>query len=181
MLEALARLKTECGVLVLHGVKVAEREEWARLQRDRSVQLADEFPRDEDRRLSMHDKDFLLDREVIREPPRPARPRLVREAFQSRHPIGMHNVRRVALRGNRKGATRCFDPGIEAIHERHASGGRGGRRQEQRVVAPCADAGDGAAGEAAEAVGFQPFGVERCEGSGHEIRQVWVVRCGEGG
>ena len=52
-----------------------------------------------------------------------------------------------------------------------------------RAVAhmPCPVVANGnvhSAGKAAEAVGFEPFGVERWEGGGHGFRQMRVVRCG---
>ena len=84
--------------------------------------------------------------------------------FDPGRAIGMDHIRRVALRGEGEASVRRLHVGVEPIHQHDASGRRRGRGEQERVIAPGANAGDGPAGEPAQAVRFDPLcvGINRC-------------------
>src|SRR5207247_5841902 len=109
-------------------------------------------------RASGLDEDAVLDQAPVGQAERPAWPRLGGEALDALGAVGVNDVRRVALRGEGYRPARGLDPRLKPVHQHDAAGGRGGRGEEERVVAPCADPTRRTRGEAAEAVGLEPLG-----------------------
>ena len=71
----------------------------------------------------------------------------------------MNDLREVALGRNGKLSFICLHPRVEPIDEHHSPGRRGGRSQEQGMIAPRANATDRATGKSPEAIGFEPLRV----------------------
>ncbi len=154
------RLEPEARVLVMQAVIVPARQQ--RPDHEAHVTAAaHEPPAQDDLAALVAGDDLLRDLGAVLGPERPGRPRLGVEAGDPRMAVGMHHVRRVALGAQREAAPGRLDPGLDAVDQHDPAGRRGGGRQEQRVVAPCAHPGDGAGGEAALPVGLEPFCVRR--------------------
>ncbi len=128
-LERFSRIETKRAVLVMGCVEVAARKERPHAKDHRPVRLADEFPAKHDGGLSMWDEQFLLHAQCLGNPPCPSRPPLVRESRQPARAIGMHDIRRIALRRQCDRTARRLDKGIETVDQHHAPGRRSRRAE----------------------------------------------------
>jgi hypothetical protein len=101
------------------------------------------------------------DLEPVRQRVGPRGPGIATEPRETRGSVGVRDVGRVALGGEREPTLGRLDPRVEPVDEHDPPGGGRGRHGERRVIAARADAVDASKGEAAEPVGFEPL----CGGS----------------
>src|SRR5262249_11345185 len=87
----------------------------------------------------------------------PGGPRIWLECFDALRAIGLYDVGRIALRGERAWAAGRLEPRLAAVHEHDASRRRCRRGQEKRVIAARPDPAHGSRCEAAEPVRLEPF------------------------
>ncbi len=165
-----AGLAVQGTVLVVGGVVVAPREQRPDDQADRvgRVGRLDQAPPDHRARFAARHHDLLADARPVRGAELPRRPRLRRERLDARGAVRVHDVGHVALARERHQPRRRLEPGLEAVDEHDAAGRRCRRRQQQRVIAPRADAVDRARGKPAQAISLQPFSYVVPKRCGHE-------------
>ena len=75
----------------------------------------------------MHNKDLLLDLAAVFERKDPLRPGIQREFLNAPRAVGLHDIRRIELRGERICTGSRFHPGVEAVDEDQTARGRLGR------------------------------------------------------
>jgi hypothetical protein len=165
----------EGRVLVMQRVHVAAGEE--RTHRQPRGLALQQPPGDHDGRLPSRHEQLLLDGGAVVQPPLPGRPGLRREAVQTA-PAGirMGDSGPIPLTAERVRPRGRGDGRIEAVHQHEPGGGGTRGRQQDGVIATGAEATHGPAGEAAQAVGFQPLG-PGVDGEGHRgaaaLRPSW--------
>jgi len=85
-------------------------------------------PAQNDRRLPVGNEKLMLDEDIIVQFEPEYRPRPELEFSKPRDPIRTDDLGGVALRREKKLAARCFDPGIEPVHEDCSTRWWSGRR-----------------------------------------------------
>ncbi len=165
------RLALEHAILVVGGVVVAAREQRPHDQPDRvpGVRRLEQSPPHDHARFAARHHDLLADAGAVRGRELPRRPRLGGEGDEARRPIRVDDVGQVALRRQGDATGRRLEPRVEAVDQDDAPGRRCRRRQQQRVIAPRADAADGSRGKAAEAIGLEPFPIIVSPWCGHRV------------
>ena len=123
--------------------------------------------------------DLLADLRAVGGAKGPPRPGLGGEAGDPLLAVGIRDVRRVALGAEREAAGWRLEPHLDPVHQHHAPGRRRGRSQQQRMIAPRPDAGDGPRGEPAQTIGLEPLGIEQSSGQGlgHRLGPPPLRRC----
>ncbi len=164
-------VEAERWVLVVQGMRIAAGEERAHDEVDVGSRRHD-APAQDDHLALVGNEQVVLDLDTVGECPRPSRPGVGREARETLGPVGRHHPGNVALRRQGARAPTRVDRRVAAVDQEHAPGGRPRRRQQQRMVTPRADAGHGARGEAAEAVGLEPLPVLEIRGGAVQRRKA---------
>jgi len=106
----------------------------------------------------MHHEKFLVKIKISQKIERPGWPWFYNKRGQSFCAIRIEHIRTVPLRGNRDYRSGNPNPGFKSVDENHARSRGRSRRNQQTVIAAGSNARDSAAGEAAQTIGFEPFG-----------------------
>src|SRR5579871_2379486 len=121
---------------------------------------------------------LLRDRASIAEPPRPGRPAIVAESFETARAVGMEHVWRVPLRRQRQGLAVEIHPRVESVHQHQATRWRRRRMNQKRVVPARTNTAYRSRGKSSETVGFQPLSViDHWAAGGSSKTIAFVERC----
>ena len=164
-------------VFVVRGMKITTGKKRPHLQSHGETGRTLPAPAQDDRGCPSRDEN-LLDNLSAGYRVGPLRPWVRGKTCQPGDAVRVLHAGRIALGAQRITAFCPLHLGVEAIDQHHASARRRGRRQQQRVVAPGANARNCTAGKPAEAVGLQPFRRLRFRGDrldhGRIIAQICV-------